>query len=316
MIPYTLYPTKKKERKFLKPSGVSPSWCRYSLSFATLKWLFTLNGIKLFSQQFRSPFFFIDLIQIQADAPTYVPLEMHKRQLQLFFMLEGTLVFTNENKKAFMKIQSNMFFMSYCNQGSCFAHIDKGSYTVIVLGLHPEWIRSINGTYRYIQDFLQSFAHSLRPYDSMSHHRIDRKVQRWLYKVYSYSQPNKGALDGNLRKYISLILAYYDELADHRDLDMAHRIRSFIDENYADVKLSIKFLSAHFHMTERTLLNTFKRRYPMGIQQYVSDLRIRKARGLMEEKGMAIKDVYMKVGYADERTFRYALERYQKRNKE
>lgn len=315
MTLYTLYPTKKEERKLLPPSVLPPSWCRYALSFATQKWLLKLNGMQLCSQQFKSSFCFIDLIQIQVGNPMYLPLQMHERQLQLFFILDGDVIFIDKNKKPFIHIQSNTFFMSYSTKGSCFAKIEKGYYTAIVLGLQPEWITSINGTYSHIQDFLQRFFDNTLPYESMSHHRIDRKIQRWLYRVYSYSEPNKGALDGNLRKYISLILAYYDELAGDRDRDMAHRIRSFIDDNYADMHLDMPSLADRFHMTPRTLRNTFKRRYAISVQQYLSDLRVRKALILMEAEGMAIRDVYMKVGYADERTFRYALKQYQKRNK-
>lgn len=40
--------------------------------------------------------------------------------------------------------------------------------------------------------------------------RMDSKIQRWLYKIYSYSQANIGAVDGNLRKYINYFLEHYN----------------------------------------------------------------------------------------------------------
>lgn len=292
-----------------------PKWCRYQLPFAKDRRLFRLPELELFSQQWVHNPFFIDLVEIDVKESAYIPFVIHDRQLFMYFMLKGSLLYTTENKKPIVKTQANTLMMSYYDKGSYFAYARKGRHIALVVSIHPDWIKSITHDYQNIQCILQRFAHSKRLYETMYQRRMDRKIQRWLYKIYSYSRDNEGALDGNLRKYISLLLEYYDSVMEDQDNDMAFEIKTFVEANYCDARLSIKFLADHFNMTERTLSNIFKRRYGLSVPQYYTDLRIEKAISLMDRESISIKDVYMKVGYADERTFRYALEGYQKRNK-
>src|SRR5699024_3496646 len=135
-LPYTLY-NNHKEVKLNRPSQAPPGWCRYHLPFAQEKWLLKLDDLHLFSQQFMHRPFFIDLIQVQANASRYIPFLIHDRQLYMYFMLEGDLIFTTENKKPIIKVQSNTFFMSYYDEGSYFAYIEKGKYIALVLNIHP-----------------------------------------------------------------------------------------------------------------------------------------------------------------------------------
>lgn len=139
---------------------------------------------------------------------------------------------------------------------------------------------------------------------------MDRKINRWLYKIYSYSQANIGAIDGNLRMYISYLLEYYDNILEHQSTDLAYKIRNYIKEHYCENALSVKYLADQFFITERTMLNIFKRQYNVNVQDYITELRMIRALQMIEQEGMDIKDVYMEVGYTNERPFRTALERY------
>lgn len=313
-VPYTLYTDDEQMNPENRQRSL-PEWCKYPLSFAEKKQYFKASELELLSQQSNYATFFIDLVQIEVKKSTYIPFVIHDKQLYMYFMLKGSLIYTTEKKKPIIKTQANMFSMSYYDKGSYLAYAKKGSHIALIVSIDPEWIESIADDYHNIQSILKDFVKSKRPYAIMSQLRMDRKIQRWLFKIYSYSQKNKGALDGNLRKYVSLLLEYYDSILKDQDNDVAFKIKSFVDQNYSDFRLSVKFLTDHFHMTERTLLNIFKRRYHQSIQQYYTDLRIEKAIASMALHGMTIKDVYMEVGYADERAFRYALEQYQKRNK-
>lgn len=287
----------------------------YLLHFAKDRRLYKMHELKLFSQQVVHNPFFIDLVEIDVEDPAYIPFVVHDRHLFMYFTLSGSLLYTTESKKPIVRTQSNTLMMSYYDKGSYFSYPGKGKHIVLVVSIHPDWIKDIFKNYKNIQCILQRFEHSNRLYETMYLCRIDRKVRRWLYKIYSYSRDNKGALDGNLRKYISLLLEYYDKSLEDQDSDIAFEIKIFVEAKYRDTRLCTKFLSDHFNMTERTLINIFKRRYHLSVQQYYTDLRMDKAINLMDQENTSIKDVYMKVGYTDERTFRYALESYQKRNK-
>ncbi|GGE19180.1 MULTISPECIES: helix-turn-helix domain-containing protein [Sphingobacterium] len=312
-IPYTLYSKNEHVKSKNEPHNLSePS--RYVLTFAQKTHHFQIPEMDLFSQQLNYKPFFVDLVEINVKEPTHIPFDIHDRQLFMFFMLKGSLLYTTSSKIPIIKIQANTFLMSYYDEGSYLAYAERGQHIALVLSIHPDWIESIDQEYYNVQQILQRFLDGKKSYETMGQCRMDRKIHRWLYKIYSYSQNNKGALDGNLRKYVSLLLEYYDSLLEDQDKDAAYRIKGFIEEHYCDVSLNVRQLAAHFFVTERTLLNIFKRTYHVSVQQFIADLRIGHALLLLDQ-GIGIKDMYMEVGYADERSFRSALERYQKRKK-
>ncbi|VTP91605.1 helix-turn-helix transcriptional regulator [Sphingobacterium daejeonense] len=312
--PYTLYTNQEGVKPNTYPENLAKQ-CRYPLPFAQKRYHYKLREVELVSQQSSYNPFFIDLVEIDVDASTYIPFTIHDKQIYMYFMLKGSLLYMNAAKKPIIKTYPNTFLMSYYDKSEYFAYAEEGEHIALVLSIDPEWIGSIHQEYRNIQRILNRFISGKRPYETMNQCRMDRKVQRWLFQIYSYSQDNKGALDGNLRKYVSLLLEYYDSMLEDQESDIAFKVKTFLDGNYCDVRLNVKYLADHFHMTGRTLLNIFKKQYHVSIQQYYTDLRMEKASSLLDQEGVTIKDIYMEVGYTDERTFRYALERYRKRNK-
>lgn len=312
-IPYTLYFGNEDIRSSNVPHDLSQR-SRYLLPFAQEKQYFQIPGMELLSQRLNYKPFFVDLVEVNVRKTTAIPFVIHDRQLFMYFMLKGTLLYTTSSKSPIIKIQTNTFLMSYYDRGAYLAYAEKGEHIALVLSIHPDWIESIDQGYHYVQQILQRFLDGKRSYETMGQCRMDRKIHRWLYKIYSYSQNNRGALDGNLRKYVSFLVEYYNSLLEDQNNDTAYRIKDYIEEHYYDAATNIKLLADHFYVTERTLLNTFKRKYDISVQQFITNLRMSHALLLLDQ-GIAIKDVFMEVGYADERSFRSALERYQKRKK-
>ncbi|MBN8880603.1 helix-turn-helix domain-containing protein [Chitinophaga sp. 212800010-3] len=290
-----------------------PDWCKYPLHFALERRYFKQPQIELISQQLNQEPFFIDLVQINAKEPAYIPFDINDRQLYLYFMLKGRLLYTTGDYRPIIRTQPNTFLMSYYDIGHYFAYAPQGMHIAFVVSILPEWIESMYQEYDNLKDILHRFKNENKTYDTMYQCRMDRKIHRWLYKIYSYSQANIGAIDGNLRKYISYLLEHYDQVIREQNGDLAYKIKAYIEEHYCDAGLSVKFLTDYFFLTERTLLNVFKRQYNMSVQEFYTELRMGHALLLMQQKGIGIKDVYMEVGYTDERTFRSALERYLKR---
>lgn len=312
--PYTLYSAKERVKPDPLPEQLAKK-CRYFVPFAQEIPHYKVPKLELISQQSNYYPFFIDVVEIEAKAATYIPFDIHDKQLYMYFTLKGSLLYTTDRKEPIIKTQANTFLMSYYDRGAYFAYAQKGKHIAIVISMHHDWIESISQKYHNIQWILYQFRHSGRPYETMNQCKMDREIHRWLFKIYNYSKENRGALDGNLRKYISLLLEHYDSILGDQESDLAFKIKTFLEANYFDPRLNIKFLSDHFHVTPRTLRNIFKRRYHLSVLQFYTNLRIENALLLMAQKGIGIKDVYMQVGYTDERTFRYALEAYQKRLK-
>lgn len=293
--------------------NVHPEWCEYPLAFASHKVQYILREFELFSQHLGHKPFFIDFVQLDVFEPVFIPFEISERQLFVYFTLKGSLLYLNEQQQPIIRTQNNNFLMSYYDKGKYHAYAEPGLYTAILVNVLPEWVESMYHNYPNLQKILNSFRSGDRSYDNMCQCTMDRRIHKWLYKIYSYSQSNIGALDGNIRKYLSYLLEYYDSVCEDDNTDLAYRIKVYIEERYCEPKINISFLSDHFFVTSRSLLNIFKRRYHRSVQNYIIELRMAHALQLMEQSGLLIKDVYYQVGYSDERTFRSALERYLKR---
>ncbi|MCT1531352.1 helix-turn-helix domain-containing protein [Sphingobacterium daejeonense] len=313
--PYTVYPENKHNKNASKHFGDLSERHRYPLPFAQVKPHYKDPDAELFSQQLDDEPFFIDLVEIEVQESTYIPFDIHDKRIYLYFMLKGSLLYTTDTKKRIIKTQPNTFLMSYYDTGRYYAHAEPGEYIAFVVSMDTEWIETKHQKCQNLQYILDRFKKGHLSYETMNLCRMDRKVQRWLYKIYSYSKDNAGAVDGNLRKYVSLLIEYYDNVLEDQWGDIAFKVKDFIDANCCDIRLNVKYIANHFHLTTRTLLNIFKARYHVSVQQYYTELRIEYALRLMKQKGIGIRDVYMEVGYTDERAFRYALERYRNRNK-
>ncbi|MGS2737753.1 helix-turn-helix domain-containing protein [Sinomicrobium sp. M5D2P17] len=309
--PYDLI-FKPQELVYANPVEKLPEWCRFPMSFAERCHYYHLREMEILSQYIHHPPFYIDMFEIKANRPMAVPFEVPRRQLFLYFMLGGTLSITSVNKRLVTQVNTNTFAMLYYGKGQYTAHTDKGHHTVLFANMTPEWLENISMDFPGLQFMLEKFRHSSRPYHLMHPCRIDRKVQRWLYKVYSYSKNNTGALDGNLRKYLSYILGHYNSVLGPQYHKLAYRVKIYLDDHYRSNLLNARFLALQFQVTERTLRNHFKREYGMTPYEYYSRLRITDAIRQMELHDLNIKDVYLSVGYGDESTFRYALKKFLK----
>ncbi|WP_161554508.1 helix-turn-helix domain-containing protein [Sinomicrobium soli] len=89
-------------------------------------------------------------------------------------------------------------------------------------------------------------------------------------------------------------------------------VRVYLNEHYRDATLSNQYLAAHFHVTARTLRNHFKREYGTTPHQYYSRLRVTHGLALMQQYHYTTRQVYDKIGYGDESSFRYALKQFRK----
>lgn len=311
-VPYLLDPDRQFTRQAISPANI-PEWCKYPLAFATQRTLYTHPEMELLSQQVIHDFFQLDLLQLRTNQANQISFEIYNRQLFLYFALGGSVLYLTERKRPVIHTNANSYLMSYFTEGRYLAYTEKGMYIALVVSILPPWIETIFINYPHLRDILDRYKSGLLPYDTMYQGHISRRIHRWLYKIYSHSQSNIGVLDGNLRKYFSYLLEHYDSISTDVSGDLAFKIKTYIQEHFRDQELSVAFLANYFFIPPRTMLYNFSHRYHQSIQEYITGLRISYALKLMTEQGIGIKDVYMEAGYKDERSFRYAFDRYMKR---
>ncbi len=88
-----------------------------------------------------------------------------------------------------------------------------------------------------------------------------------------------------------------DSTLEHKNQDVVNQVKSFILANL-DGDTSLYTLSRSVHLCPEHLLRLFKRREGVTILQYINDLKLQKARQLLTETEMPIKDIATALGFA------------------
>ncbi len=231
-----------------------------------------------------------------------------EKQVFLFFMLNGDIEFYGHPNQLIAKTLENNFLMSFYDVGKYTAAVGKGKQIALVVTIDPEWLEKVGAEYRNILRILTEYRKAIRPYQAMYQGKIDRNIHRWLRKVYTSQKQDIGIFDGFLRMHMSMMLKHYDKLLDN--FWIAFDIRDYILENLTDEELGIEILCRKFNLSKRVLRYQFSHNFGENILTFINNKRMILADGLMRNDNLTITDVYMRVGYKDESTFRYHFNRY------
>lgn len=80
-------------------------------------------------------------------------------------------------------------------------------------------------------------------------------------------------------------------------------IKDIIDNQYADMNLSLQGISATLKMTSAYVGRIFKQSELVSVGEYLNEVRLTRAREYLETKSFSIKEIMELVGYVNESTF-------------
>ncbi len=86
------------------------------------------------------------------------------------------------------------------------------------------------------------------------------------------------------------------------DFEVFEQLRIYIDKNY-DGSLSLNDLAKRFGFNASYLSRRFKQKYGDGIIEYVTKIRIRKAKESLVSSDVKLKDLASRLGFKDEKYF-------------
>ena len=91
----------------------------------------------------------------------------------------------------------------------------------------------------------------------------------------------------------------------HRDNDndIASSARCIIDEMYADPLMSLHVISEEIGISQSYVSRMFKKKYGIGIAQYINQVRIFHAKKLIDEGSLNVKTISMQVGFSSDVQF-------------
>ncbi|PYI52157.1 helix-turn-helix domain-containing protein [Paenibacillus flagellatus] len=84
---------------------------------------------------------------------------------------------------------------------------------------------------------------------------------------------------------------------------VVQEVKRYIDERYADPNLSLAVLGDEFRIHPTSISRLFKEEYGVKFVDYVNEVRVERAIGLMEQTGLAVQDIAEKVGFVHSQTF-------------
>lgn len=93
------------------------------------------------------------------------------------------------------------------------------------------------------------------------------------------------------------LVDYFTVGEDAYELKLLRKIAQYIRQNYTKPDFSIQSLADHLHMTPPYLSQYFKKKTNYTISEYVTKLRMRKAKELLLNTDMSIADIAAEVGY-------------------
>lgn len=93
--------------------------------------------------------------------------------------------------------------------------------------------------------------------------------------------------------------------------DISKRILEYIQQNYTNPGLSLKEISSDVSVSLSAASKAFKNAYGINFYDYTCRLRMEKAKELLKESNLAVKDICKEVGYENEFSLRRTFLRYE-----
>lgn len=100
-----------------------------------------------------------------------------------------------------------------------------------------------------------------------------------------------------MNNYIRWVADYLQHHNDWKQNDLMSRAKRFILDNYANPELTLGSVAGYVGLNEKYFSSRFTKEEGMTFSNYLTEVRIRKARELMEQTDLKIYEISQNVGY-------------------
>lgn len=131
----------------------------------------------------------------------------------------------------------------------------------------------------YEEDFFAVFSEEINYYEKLGRIKGIRELQIWL---------------GN---YFRWQLEYLGNRLNGRQADVMQRARRFIIDNFANPELTLGSVAAYVGFNEKYFTTRFTKEVGMNFRDYLTDIRLERAKKLMETTELKMYEISDRVGY-------------------
>ncbi|GEM_PF-553753 len=255
----------------------------------------------------------IELIQLRTEEPFSLRFKVENNRLFLLFTIQGNLRFLTGEGTEVITATENSFYPSHSRPEVYDADIMKGSVVkVLVISFDPQWAERIVRPYQILWEALREIARSDRQFSILPRLRIERMLGKELSEILDFNDPNIEIVKLKMRKKIAMVLKCYHEMLVSSGLDRIYLAGLYILKNFTDPEIDIQSQLQDLPMSDKTFRRKFRVIFGTTPYDYCVRLRMEKAWKLINEQGLAKKEVYSMVGYTDLGSFSRIYRSYYK----
>ncbi|MDO4268458.1 MAG: response regulator [Eubacteriales bacterium] len=129
------------------------------------------------------------------------------------------------------------------------------------------------------EDFSGLFAEEINYYEKMKRFEDVRELERWM------------------SNYFRWLLDYQENRQDRSQENLMMRAKRFILDNYSNPELTLGSVAGYVGLNEKYFTTRFTKEEGQTFINYLTEVRIRRARELMEQTSLKIYEISQSVGY-------------------
>ncbi|MBB6734717.1 response regulator [Cohnella zeiphila] len=119
-----------------------------------------------------------------------------------------------------------------------------------------------------------------------------------------------GRLESWTRTFILKVMKHVQDRKQSRTVKVVEEVKAYIQDHYRNEDLRIEDIAKYVNMNYNHLCYVFKKETSVTINDYLTELRIKKAKDLFDQGIQVVQYVASQVGYADSNYFSKCFRKY------
>ena len=117
------------------------------------------------------------------------------------------------------------------------------------------------------------------------------------------------SLESAVLEYAATVITGLQEIMEKRQNKYLIAAMEYVDTHYSNAELSVAVVAENIGIHSSYLSKLFNSAYHMGFPQYISEVRLAKAKQLLKEDDLLIRDISAQVGFLSVQTFMRVFKR-------
>lgn len=293
-----------------------PSFSTLSLRYAEPK-LFKLPEGRLLKQSLCHYLVNIEIFEYDIRPNTKISVTVNTSSIVMFVMLDGHSILYDSEMNILKETYGNCCYMSYVPPGTYTRTFLTGKNRILLLTIPADFLVRQTRKFKELLPVLDGYYAEDNKYMSMDNAAIAKGIFKQVKKLNSYPNLNEKELDIKILNFLLECVNNYNKsmeictIHDSIQKSKADEIDEFLKENYANCMVNNRAkLSAHFCISEATMLRLAKKRFGKSLHQYIVELRMLYGLKQLMSTDRSIKEIAVSVGYPDPYHFSRAFKRH------